>query len=300
MLKTTLSLFLFAGLLPAQTTSGQVSGQVSTPDNPPHNFTFITSGIAMPGAGPGTIALEAHRFSLNAGKPVTGAPYSADEVTEHTQTLADGNRIVNTTTTKIYRDSQGRTRTETTLPAIAAGPAPPTMITIADPVAQVTYLLNPTDKTARKIAIKQLQVSDNKTSLAAPALPPPPPLAAGAGPVFFSTAALPKADAKTEDLGTQVFDGVSATGSRTTETIPAGAIGNDQPIQTVSERWFSPDLQIVLKATNTDPRIGQTTQTVNNLSRSEPDPSLFQVPADYTVSDADTPGPNQVFVHRAQ
>jgi hypothetical protein len=91
---------------------------------------------------------------------------------------------------------------------------------------------------------------------------------------------------KTEELGSQTLDGVLVTGTRTTETIPAGAIGNEEPIETASEWWFSPALQVVMKSTNTDPRIGKTTETLNNLNRAEPDPSLFQVPSDYTISDS--------------
>jgi hypothetical protein len=88
---------------------------------------------------------------------------------------------------------------------------------------------------------------------------------------------------KKESLGTQMIDGVVAEGTRITHTIPAGQIGNDKALQVVSERWYSPDLQIVLKSTRTDPRFGTTTYTVTSLQRTEPAAPLFTVPADYTV-----------------
>jgi hypothetical protein len=95
---------------------------------------------------------------------------------------------------------------------------------------------------------------------------------------------------KRESLGTQTINGVVAEGTRTTRTIPVGQIGNDKPLQIVSERWYSPDLQIVLKTTRTDPRFGTTTYTVTNIQRSEPSASLFAVPSDFTVQ---TGGPRR-------
>src|SRR5207249_9818645 len=86
-------------------------------------------------------------------------------------------------------------------------------------------------------------------------------------------------DLKTESLGTQTINSVTAQGTRYTRTIPAGQIGNEQPIIIVSERWYSPDLQIVVMSKRSDPRFGETTYQLTNLQRSEPAASLFQVPA---------------------
>lgn len=88
----------------------------------------------------------------------------------------------------------------------------------------------------------------------------------------------------------QTFEGVAAEGTRTTVTIPAGQIGNEQPIVTVSERWYSPDLQVTVMTTRSDPRTGTTTYKLTNVNRSEPAPSLFQVPADYKIDDKTNPG----------
>ena len=88
---------------------------------------------------------------------------------------------------------------------------------------------------------------------------------------------------KKEDLGVQTINGISAQGTRYTHTIPAGQMGNEKVIVVTSERWYSPDLQIVVKTTRNDPRFGETTYTVTSLQRQEPAAALFTVPADYTV-----------------
>jgi hypothetical protein len=92
-------------------------------------------------------------------------------------------------------------------------------------------------------------------------------------------------EVKKESLGTQSINGISAEGTRITRTIPAGQIGNDKPIQMVFERWYAPDLQMVVKSTRTDPRMGTTTYTVTNVQRTEPSAAMFTVPSDYTVQE---------------
>ena len=64
--------------------------------------------------------------------------------------------------------------------------------------------------------------------------------------------------------------------------IPAGQIGNDRVIRVVGEQWYSNDLQMMIKSSNSDPRFGDTTYQLTGVSQVSPDPSLFQVPADYT------------------
>jgi hypothetical protein len=99
---------------------------------------------------------------------------------------------------------------------------------------------------------------------------PPVPLAAG-----------PTGQGVTTALGSKEFDRVRADGSRTTWTIPAGKIGNEKPIDVVSERWYSPELLLVVSSRYFDPRRGETTYRLASLKRGEPNASLFQVPADY-------------------
>jgi len=91
---------------------------------------------------------------------------------------------------------------------------------------------------------------------------------------------------KTESLGTQTIEGVVAQGTRTTLTIPAGQMGNEQPIQIVTERWYSSDLQATIMVKRSDPREGDSVTRYTNVSRAEPSPALFQVPSDYKVQDA--------------
>jgi TonB family protein len=86
-----------------------------------------------------------------------------------------------------------------------------------------------------------------------------------------------------ESLGTQNIEGVEATGTRITTTLSAGAIGNEQPINIVTETWYSPELHAVIMSKHTDPRFGETTYRLTNINRSEPAHSLFEVPADYTI-----------------
>ena len=90
----------------------------------------------------------------------------------------------------------------------------------------------------------------------------------------------------TEDLGEQTIEGVTATGTRTTTEIPAGAIGNEQPIKIVSEQWFSHELQLLIVTRHSDPRIGETTYRLTGIVRAEPASSLFDVPPDYTLHES--------------
>ncbi len=87
-------------------------------------------------------------------------------------------------------------------------------------------------------------------------------------------------------FGTQIINGVFAQGVRYTRTIPAGRIGNANPIKVITERWYSPDLQVVVKTMPSDPMSGQVTYTLNNIQRTEPAASLFTVPLGYTVTPA--------------
>lgn len=205
-------------------------------------------------------------------KVVTGAPFSATFSQQTTQTLADGNHIQRTTTGTMARDSNGRTHRDLTLPAIgewatSAGGAPPHVILITDPVANANYVLEPDRKIARKMPAfvggKQGKGPRNGG---------PPPFAQER-----------QNESATVSLGTQMVNGVSAEGTRTTRTIPAGAIGNDKPIVITVERWYSPDLQMNVLIKRSDPRTGENVFQLANIVRSEPDASLFQVPSDYTT-----------------
>jgi len=197
--------------------------------------------------------------------PVTGAPYSAAQTTQFQQTLAGGNQISRQEQSKVFRDSAGRVRTERTFTPAGSTTAQ-TRITIFDPVGGYSYGLDP----AKLTAVKTAQ-------------PPAPSGQAGQGGHGRGPGA-GTAQVQTENLGTQVVNGVPATGTRTTQTIPAGAIGNSQPIQVVREVWVSADLKVPVMIKATDPRFGNTVMQLTNIVPAEPDPSLFQVPSNYTVS----------------
>jgi hypothetical protein len=208
-----------------------------------------------------------HRFgmmSMHPGSrtPVTGAPYSAIETTESQQALTDGNQIVRQDQAKVFRDSQGRVRTE----RAGRGPEASAVIAIFDPVAGFSHVLNPATMTAFKTPVQMENT--------------------GAGHSKRHEAP----DVQTEDLGTQVINGLAATGTRTTRTIPAGAIGNQQAMRIVREVWVSLDLKIPLLIKSSDPRFGNTVMQLTNIVRAEPDASLFQVPGGYTV----TEGPSRM------
>ena len=243
-------------------------------------------GPQMAGAPP-----EARLIGVAAGRSgpvVKNAPYSADIVTETTQVLADGNRIRQTSTAKIYRDAEGRVRHEQSLSrlgALAPNANLPQVVFINDPVAGVNYALNPADKTATKSAWAER----GGPQMQPRGMPPrrdqgrPGPQAAGGRRGREGDAGQ---NVKTESLGRQTIEGVSAEGTRTIQTIPAGQMGNEQPIQIVSERWYSPDLQTVVLSKHSDPRFGETVFRVTNITRSAPPPSLFQPPADYKITEA--------------
>jgi len=193
---------------------------------------------------------------------VTGRPFTARVLVESRQTLADGSQVVNQQTVTAARDSQGRTRREE-VPATPGAVQQPKTVIISDPVAQTTYILGP-DHVARKLPATQTsrQVQRFSTSAAAGHTEP---------------------DSKTESLGTQTIAGVLAEGTRTTYTLPAGALGNQNPLMIVDERWYSQDLQITILSRHFDPRFGESSYRLTTIQQAEPPASLFQIPADYTV-----------------
>jgi hypothetical protein len=245
----------------------QAQDAASAPPPPPppgHGF----------GHGPGRDEARFLGFEAGLGeKTVTGAPFSASFSTETTETLADGNQIKHTSTGSIARDSQGRTRRDMTLPAFGqvavAGQAAPHVTFVNDPMAGTRYILEADTKTARQ-------------------MPPPPDKSEFTKGAHRGGPGAEAADKETvtTSLGTQTIGGVTAEGTRYTRTIPAGQIGNVKPIVVVTERWYSPDLQMVVMTKRSDPRSGDTVFQMTSIARSEPAATLFQVPADYTVAQA--------------
>jgi hypothetical protein len=252
---------------------------------------------------------------------VKNAPYTAEAVSESVQTLSDGNRIVKQTRTAIARDSFGRTRQEkkshsgkTTvyvfdpiegknfamnperqtavrIPRVPAPPIPPVPptplipgVAPAPPVSPVPPVppegRSPGVTSNRVIIRKDGEVVHDDMRIEVLRMP------RGEGPTLGSPTTLtlpllPRGKGETKPLGTRDFGGVKAEGTQTTHTIPAGEIGNEKPIVITSERWFSPELHVVVFARTVDPRVGETSYRLANLKREEPSADLFKVPADF-------------------
>jgi hypothetical protein len=243
--------------------------------------------------------------------PIKGAPYSADTLVDSQQTLADGNRIARKTTGRVYRDSDGRTRRE------EDGPNGHVSITIVDPVAGFSYALDPENKVAwrtpsgtavgimqkmqaaeaaeekRKAEEQQvlamkvqkdagtLTEADKEKLARAGGAPPAGEVVVRMRSGDVGIAYMPEAG----PIEHKVIDGIAADGRKATTTIPAGRIGNEQPLTITSEEWRSPELNVLVLTRHSDPRTGESSYRLTNIVRAEPDRSLFLVPPDYTVRD---------------
>jgi hypothetical protein len=277
--------------------------------------------IATAHAQRGPVALAYNERIPFESKTVTGIPYSAELVSENIQTLADGNRIVQRTTGRVYRDSEGRVRREED--RASGGPS----ISITDVVARTSFSLNTERHEATQTPMpfivafakkefafttsaegqRGAQEADARKRELAEATERRGAGGRGAAPAdadrlvelkraerqlervqeelkigrgFVATVREESVEDKLQD---RLIGGVLAAGTRRTTTIAAGAIGNERPIKIVSEEWSSPELQILVMTEHTDPRTGRSTYQLSNINRNEPDPSLFQIPADYTI-----------------
>jgi hypothetical protein len=220
-------------------------------------------------------------------KVVKGAPYSAIAEAETIQTLADGNRIRNKTTTLVYRDGEGRTRRE----VVGKEQSLPTEVFISDPASGVNYSLDSQRRFALKAQVNLQELDLEKMKFAAEMEMKQREMKrqtqAGGQVVRAEDEEIVKKKRQpiVESLGQQIIEGVLCEGRRATFTIPAGEAGNELPITTVNEEWYSPELQVYVLTKQSDPRIGETIYRLTTINRSEPDRALFEVPADYTLKD---------------
>jgi hypothetical protein len=230
-------------------------------------------------AAEGQIAFFTAEIAVN-HELVKNAPYTATAVTENTQTLADGTHITNKTSAFLARDAQGRTRREEVLARM--GPLhveAPKLVFISDPVANTEYILEPADRSVRIVKPETFSLDKDKNDLL-PRIKIERRMLENEG---SRASAESRKDVTHEDLGTQVIEGVSCQGRREIVTIPAGAIGNDRPLQITSENWYSPDLHTLVLRQHSDPRFGETVYRLTDIKLGEPDSSLFQVPGNYTT-----------------
>lgn len=212
------------------------------------------------GAGVGAGADVLFSEPLDIAAAVIGQPYAADTLTVTTQVLADGNRIERRAQGSVARDSAGNIRRVQSLSGL--GRATDTrIITIVAPAERVQYRLDEARSVAYRLHLPP-----------AAAVPPQRKLSAGLA-------------VKSEAIGSRVIDGINADGTRTTITLPPGNVGNERPIEIVTERWYSEELQLVLQTRRVDPRVGETVYRLINFTREEPPRHLFEVPADYLIEE---------------
>ncbi len=238
------------------------------------SFVLIAAAAFAQGRGPLPSGPRVRLLGAQPGRPgqvVKGAPFSAEVTTETSQTLADGNKIRQTSSERIYRDSEGRTRREPSLSTLGSSASPanaPQVAFIDDPVAEVSYALDLNNRTVARNGWRQ---------------PPPPGNAPLPNRPLRDRFPANDPNTKTESLGRQNINGVPADGTRITRTIPAGQAGNSLPILIVNERWYSPDLQMMILQKRSDPRSGETVSQMTNIIRAEPPSTLFVPPADFQV-----------------
>jgi hypothetical protein len=232
------------------------------------------------------LSMELGKFGFRVpieARVVKGAPYVADVVTETIQWLSDGNRIVQRSSARVYRDKEGRIRREEVRPS-----GTPT-ISITDSVAGVSFSLDPENRIAFETpnvgafrVLEELRKSHAVVTRLSPDVAGTFERAIGRGSL---SAEFDAASDRLvlEKLPARDIEGVRVEGVRRTTTMPAGEIGNDLPIEIVSEEWFSPELQVLVLTERKDPRLGISTYRLQNIDRIEPASHLFEVPPDYTV-----------------
>jgi len=251
---------------------------------------LLAAGALVYLHGTAVVADERERFEFGAEiehpfgeKAVKGAPFSAQVIFENTQTLANGVHVAHKMTGTLYRDSEGRTRQE--LPRDGA----PEIVLINDRVAGVLYHLHMFQHTASKVNVSNQQLNreieerhhqrENQER---------EQMEKTRGVAIKREGKEIEPERRVESLGVQTFEGVQAEVTRFTLTIPAGMEGNDQPFEIVSERWYSPELQIVVMGKRSDPRMGEMVYRLANINRSEPARALFEAPSDFTVTEEKT------------
>jgi hypothetical protein len=219
---------------------------------------------------------------------VKNAPFSAESVIEHVQTYADGNRSVRKSGARLYRDSSGRTRREHTLTrdgasVLAPDGQPPRLIFIADPVDEIEYQIDTRTQTTRRQEVPEGLRKARERAMGGD----------GRFGVLMPTSTARRREAGEEGqplpqpvrekLGRQSIEGVEAEGARTTVTIPAGEFDNERSFEITHEEWYSPELKMIVMMRHVDPRFGETTFRLTNVSRGEQDGALFVPPAGYKV-----------------
>jgi hypothetical protein len=211
--------------------------------------------------------------------PLMKGPFTAVIKETLDQKLADGNSIHGTVRYRIARDAAGRSMSE----------MPASCYTGEDGHRHQSYQVNVHDRSTNTTESWALSGGQSKIAtifhMPTPQRPSQAEITAMTAEAHLRQAAAAMSQWQTETLGTREFLGVSATGIRQTETIPAGEEGNALPLIVVHESWFSRDLNITLMAIRDDPRRGRTTAEIEELHRGDPDPAIFSPPDGYIIKE---------------
>ena len=207
--------------------------------------------------------------------PVPNLPFTGKVIISAGSTLADGTNVQRKTINVVARDSQGRTRNEgRQLVAAGEGSEPRILhVAIYDPPAHTRWMILPPQRVVRVFHVNGIPPANYQ--------PPSPQLPKG---VVLSKV----------ELGTQVVEGLELHGTRETRTYPAGLYGNDRSFEVVDEFWYSPDLKVNVIVRHNDPRTGLQTVGLTEITRTEPDAKLFEVPPDYRKIDEGSPNVNSL------
>ncbi len=236
-----------AAMAAAQTTLGTVGAVLSAQPVPAgvEGFSFASTAVFAPNG-----------VQFNG---VTGQPFSAMQETETVQTLADGTHITQgVQKVMYYRDSLGRVRTERTAlqpPGFAdTSQKPPVFIEIQDPVGGYRYMFDSNNGTVRRMPYGPMRAQvRNAVGANVASVQPLPAKITPAQSTPRRVASGSRPDISNENLGSQTIDGLLAEGTRTTTTWPTGSIGNDRPITSTNERWFSRELGMEVMTKRSDP-----------------------------------------------
>ncbi len=257
---------------------------------------FLGTTIAVGQVGGRTVSSAAGVTSSTLAGPVKNSPFSADVVTQYDRALDNGGHIHRETRGKIFRDSQGRLRTDSEIPSSQPGAEKSEHVAINDPVQQVIINLNPKLKTGTifhfthgvgptAVGMGNLNGAPVNTAPGTTAIEPKPSSGGMTTSKMSGGFGTTPVQTRTEPLASKYVEGVNATGTRTTRIIDAGSQGNDKPIVSVTETWFSPELKMTVLSETDDGQGGHSVMKLENITRTEPAAQLFQVPSDYSMKD---------------
>ncbi len=216
---------------------------------------------------------------------VRNQPLAAVFESETVQILANITSVVRRVTTRIYRDKDGRTRREQIFHKNGAAASPgeaAQTISIYDPVARYGYSINTATRTAHRYKLPAMLPAGAPFNNR---IPSRIEILRNDNPHTGTGKRYTLEPPRVQPLGRQTIAGVEAEGLRVTITVPAGALGNANPIETIYETWIAADLRMLVKSVARNPLSGEHTLRLTTVNRAEQPRSLFEVPAGYLISD---------------